>query len=131
MIVLPIAAPDTMNLYLDISASNKFATTALIICDKPIPKSNPTTIEPIPMMIVSINKIIDILPLLIPSVIYRANSLCRRFIMNLLAYTMSKPNIIETKTLAKESPALTALETADGSRSNSINATCPLIALNT
>jgi len=68
-----------------ISASNILATTIDIICDKAIPIPRHMTKDIAPMERVSKNKILDILHLLIPNVIYIPNSLFLLYIKKLLA----------------------------------------------
>ena len=80
------------------SASNILATNIDMNCDANIPIINPTINDTIPTNIVSINIIFDICLFPIPSVIYIPNSFFLRFIKELFAYTISKPNTTATNT---------------------------------
>ena len=92
------ASFENTNSNLLISAANNFPTKTDINCDAKTPITKPTINEIIPTKIVSINKILEICPLLIPSIIYVPNSFFLLFIKKLFAYTIKSPNITATKT---------------------------------
>ena len=129
--VLANALPENTKLYDDISASNMFATSTLVICEIPIPARSPTTSDTSPMISVSMKSIVDTLRFPIPRMRYRPNSLLRLFIRKRLAYMMRNPSTNAMNTLTPAIILLMSCTTCLVSADIRSMAVCVSMALNT